>query len=52
MSVYGEAARILNTQEAMEPQPINKLTTAAFRVLKIFGTSQFGGRKIKSFQSK
>jgi len=34
-----EAARILNTEKAMESQSINKLTTVAFCAFKIFGTS-------------
>jgi len=32
----------LNAGEAMKPQPINKLTTVAFRAFKIFGTSSEG----------
>jgi len=35
----GEAARILNAGEAMEPKPVNKLTTAAFRTFENIGTS-------------
>jgi len=35
----GEAARILNAGEAMKPQPVNKLTTVAFRAFENIGTS-------------
>jgi len=38
----GEAARILNAREATEPQPINKISTAAFCGFKIFDTSSEG----------
>jgi len=34
----GEAARILNTEEAMKLQPVNKLPTVAFRALENIGT--------------
>jgi len=34
----GEAARILNAGQAMKPQPVNKLTTAAFRAFENIGT--------------
>ena len=35
----GEAARILNAGEAVKPQPVNKLPTAAFRAFENIGTS-------------
>ena len=38
----GEAACILNAGEVMKPQPVNKLTTAAFRVFEDIGTSLQG----------
>jgi len=38
----GEAAGILNAGETMKPQPVNKITTAAFHAFKIFGTSSEG----------
>jgi len=38
----GEAARILNAGHAMKPQPVNKLTTAAFRAFKNIGTRSEG----------
>jgi len=38
----GEAARILNAGEAMKPQPVNKLPTAAFRAFENIGTSLQG----------
>jgi len=37
-----EAARILNAGEAVKPQPVNKLSTAAFRALENIGTSSQG----------
>jgi len=33
----GEAARNFNAGEAMKPQPVNKLTTAAFRAFENIG---------------
>jgi len=38
----GEAAFILTSGEAMKPQPVNKLTTAAFRAFENIGTSSQG----------
>jgi len=38
----GEAARILNAGEAMKPQPVNKLSAAAFRAFENVGTSLQG----------
>jgi len=38
----GEAAHILNAGEAMKPQPVNKLPTAAFRAFENIGTSSQG----------
>jgi len=38
----GEAAHILNVVEAMKPQHVNKLTTAAFRAFENIGTSSEG----------
>jgi len=39
----GEVACVLNAGEAMKkPQPVNKLTTVAFRAFKNFGTSLEG----------
>ena len=40
--ISGETARILNAGEAMKPQPVNKLTTAAFRAFENIGTSSQG----------
>jgi len=38
----GEAARILIVGQAMKPQPVNKLTTAAFRAFENIGTGSEG----------
>ena len=38
----GEAARILNAGEAMKPQPVNKLSAAAFCAFENIGTSSQG----------
>jgi len=38
----GEGACILNTGEAMKPQPVNKLPAAAFRAFENIGTSSQG----------
>jgi len=38
----GEAARFLNAGEAMKPQTLNKLTTAAFHALENIVTSSQG----------
>jgi len=38
----GEVARILNAGEAVKPQPVNKLPTAAFRAFENIGTSSQG----------
>ena len=38
----GEAARFLSAGEAMKPQPVNKLLTAAFRAFENIGTSSQG----------
>jgi len=38
----GEAACILNAGEAMKPQPVNKLFTAAFRAFENIGTTSRG----------
>jgi len=35
----GEAARILNAGEAVKPQPVSKLPTAAFRAFENIGIS-------------
>ena len=35
----GEVAHVLNAGEAVKPQPVNKLPTAAFRAFKNTGTS-------------
>jgi len=40
--VSEKVAQVINTGEAMELQPINNLTTVAFRALKNFGTSSEG----------
>ena len=44
----GETARILNAGEAMKPQPVNKLTTAAFRAFEKIGTRVRRGIVIRS----
>jgi len=38
----GEAARILNAGEAVKPQPVNKLPTAALRAFENVGTGSEG----------
>jgi len=38
----GEAACILNAGQAMKPQPVNKLTTAAFSAFENIGTGLEG----------
>ena len=40
--MFGEAARILNAGEAVKPQPVNKLPTAAFHAFENIGTSSQG----------
>ena len=38
----GKVARILNAGEAVKPQPVNKLPTAAVRAFENIGTSSQG----------